>query len=100
MDSLGTILERAKIERRRLLLTSLGGLGAASLAGFGGRRAFAQDAPQLANSLRSLTNPYHASFAKGGEIFAKSVGAPYSVLVTEGNSEKGISDVRALLAKS
>jgi ribose transport system substrate-binding protein len=100
MESLGSIFQRAKLERRRLLLTSLAGLGAAGMTGLAGRRAFGQDQPQLANSLRSLTNPYHASFAKGGEMFAQSVGAPYEVLVTEGNSEKGISDVRALLAKS
>ncbi|MBF0276604.1 MAG: sugar ABC transporter substrate-binding protein [SAR324 cluster bacterium] len=54
----------------------------------------------LANSMRSNTNPYHATFARGGELFAQSIGAKYQVLVTEGNSEKGISDVRALLART
>ena len=89
-----------RIDRRKLMMTSVAGLGAASLSGLGGRAALAADKPQLAISLRSLTNPYHASFAKGGQMFAESVGAPCEVLVTEGNSEKGISDVRALLAKS
>ncbi len=51
----------------------------------------------LANSLRSVANPYHANLAKGGEEFAKSIGAKYEVLVTEGNSEKGIADIKALL---
>jgi len=65
------------------------------------RNVFAQDAGYtLATSLRSLANPYHASFAKGGENFAKSVNAPYEVLVTEGNSEKGISDIKALLQRT
>lgn len=63
-------------------------------------RARAAGPVQLAISLRSLTNPYHAAFAKGGQEFAKSVGLPIEVLVTEGNSEKGIADIRALLAKS
>ena len=100
MELLGKTLGRTKIERRRLLLASLAGLGTAGMTGLGTRRAFGQDKPQLAISLRSLTNPYHASFAKGGQMFAESVGSTCEVLVTEGNSEKGISDVRALLAKS
>ena len=54
----------------------------------------------LANSMRSVANPYHASFAKGGEDFAKSIGAKYETLVTEGNSEKGISDIKALLQRT
>jgi ribose transport system substrate-binding protein len=52
------------------------------------------------NSIRSLTNPYHATWNKGGEAFAKSVGAPYVTLVTEGNSEKGVADIKAMLAKT
>lgn len=83
---------------RRLLLQGAAGVAALSLPGLGRLRA--ADQPQCANSLRSLTNPYHASFAKGGELFAQSVGAPYETLVTEGNSEKGIADIRALLARS
>ena len=54
----------------------------------------------LANSMRSVANPYHASFAKGGEEFAKTIGAKYETLVTEGNSEKGISDIKALLQRT
>ena len=54
----------------------------------------------LANSLRSLANPYHATFAKGGAEFAKSIDATYVTLVTEGNSEKGISDIKALLQRT
>ncbi len=61
--------------------------------------AAAQDLT-LAISMRSLSNPYHATFAKGGENFAKSVGLPFEVLVTEGNSEKGLADIRALIART
>ena len=54
----------------------------------------------LAISMRSLSNPYHATFARGGEEFAASVGLPFEVLVTEGNSEKGLADIRALIART
>src|SRR5258707_185553 len=74
---------------RRSLLKVAGGLaGAAALPMPFIRRAHAAGTTQLAISLRSLTNPYHADFAKGGQNFAKSVGQPIEVLVTEGNSEK------------
>ena len=64
-----------------------------------GTVAFADDLT-LAISMRSLSNPYHATFAKGGEVFAESVGLPFEVLVTEGNSEKGLADIRALIART
>ena len=59
-----------------------------------------QDKPTVVNSIRSLSNPYHATWNKGGAAFAKSVGAEYVTLVTEGNSEKGIADIKAILAKT
>ena len=90
---------RAGLNRRSVLKGIAGAAGASAFAG--GLPAFAQSGDwTLANSLRSLSNPYHASFAKGGEDFAKSIGAPYEVLVTEGNSEKGISDIKALLQRT
>jgi ribose transport system substrate-binding protein len=94
-------LETALINRRSLL-TGIAGLGAAGvLAGAFPRPAIAQETTwTLANSLRSLANPYHATFAKGGEEFAKTIGAKYETLVTEGNSEKGISDIKALLQRT
>ena len=64
------------------------------------RRGFAADNPTVVNSIRSLSNPYHATWNKGGEAFAKAVGADYVTLVTEGNSEKGIADIKAILAKT
>ena len=93
-------LIRHGISRRSFLQASAAGVGIASLSGFAAGRALAADGYTLVLSMRSLANPYHATFAKGGEDFAKSVGLPYEVLVTEGNSEKGISDVRALLART
>jgi ribose transport system substrate-binding protein len=88
------------ISRRSLIKASAGLVGAAALPMPFISKGFAADKVQLAISLRSLTNPYHANFAKGGQEFAKSVGMPIEVLVTEGNSEKGIADIRALIAKS
>jgi ribose transport system substrate-binding protein len=55
---------------------------------------------QFASSIRSLSNAFHTSWDKGGQAYAGSVGASYSTLVTEGNSEKGIADIKTLLAKT
>ncbi len=87
---------------RRDVLKSAAGIAGIGLApGLLGRAAFAQaDEWTLAISMRSLANPYHATFANAGKAFAESIGAPFEMLVTEGNSEKGIADVRALLART
>lgn len=61
--------------------------------------ASAQDLT-LAISMRSLSNPYHATFAEGGRKFAEQAGLPFEILVTEGNSEKGLADIRALIART
>ncbi|MBX2883305.1 MAG: substrate-binding domain-containing protein [Granulosicoccus sp.] len=90
---------KLEMNRRNFLKTSAAGLGAASL-GLPAARLLAQEDYTLVLSMRSLANPYHATFAEGGKMFAESVGLPFEVLVTEGNSEKGISDVRALLART
>jgi ribose transport system substrate-binding protein len=83
---------------RRSVLKGAAGIAAASTFPM---PAIAQEATwTLANSMRSVANPYHATFAKGGEDFAKSIGAKYETLVTEGNSEKGISDIKALLQRT
>ena len=83
-----------KLARRTLLLAAT-----AALSSGISPAAFADDLT-LAISMRSLSNPYHATFARGGEEFANSVGLPFEVLVTEGNSEKGLADIRALIART
>jgi ribose transport system substrate-binding protein len=89
------------LNRRDVVKMGAGLVGFAAMASSLPRIVFAQGGGwTLANSLRSLSNPYHAAFAEGGKRFAESVGAPYEVLVTEGNSEKGIADIRALLART
>lgn len=87
---------------RRGVLKGAAGLGAATaLAKFPTPAiAMAHAGWTLANSLRSVANPYHATFAQGGQNFADHVGMPYEVLVTEGNSEKGIADIKALLSRT
>jgi len=84
--------------RRRSFMIGSGGLALA--ATLGRNTGLAADKPVLVNSIRSLTNPYHATWNKGGAAFAKSVGCEYVTLVTEGNSEKGIADIRAILART
>jgi ribose transport system substrate-binding protein len=84
--------------RRALLKGAVA--GASVLAVGTPLRARAADKITVVNSIRSLTNPYHATWNKGGAAFAKSVGADYVTLVTEGNSEKGIADIQAVLAKT
>ncbi len=87
-------------DRRTLIrLTGAGALGLLAAPAIL-RHARAAGTPTVVNSIRSLTNPYHATWNKGGAAFAKSVGAEYVTLVTEGNSEKGVSDIKAILAKT
>jgi ribose transport system substrate-binding protein len=86
--------------RRRIVQSTMLLGTAAAVSAPWVRRVSAADAPTVANSIRSLSNPYHATWNKGGAAFAKSVGAEYFTLVTEANSEKGVSDIKALLAKT
>jgi ribose transport system substrate-binding protein len=87
--------------RRDVLKGAGGALAITTLASSFPKPAIAKETTwTLANSMRSLANPYHATFAKGGEDFAKSIDARYETLVTEGNSEKGVSDIKALLQRT
>jgi ribose transport system substrate-binding protein len=85
--------------RRRAMLQIAGALAgvAAVTRPFGARAA---DAPTLVTSIRSLSNPYHAVWKQGADAFAKSVGLENVTLVSEGNSEKSIADIRAMIAKT
>ena len=93
--------DSGRFGRRRFLQGTAATVGGAALVSALPAAVRANPAEwTLCNSLRSLANPYHATFAKGGEDFANFIGANYEVIVTEGNSEKGIADVRALLART
>ncbi|MDE3177051.1 MAG: sugar ABC transporter substrate-binding protein [Pseudomonadota bacterium] len=92
---------QAKTSRRALLKGAGGALALGSLGFSFPRPAIAKETTwTFANSMRSLANPYHATFAKGGEDFAKSIDAKFETLVTDGNSEKGIADIKALLQRT
>jgi ribose transport system substrate-binding protein len=94
------VVDRLPLARRDFL-KGAAALGMGAALPFGAVRSLAaQDKPTLVNSIRSLTNPYHATWNKGGAAFAKSVGAEYVTLVTEGNSEKGVADIKAILSKT
>ena len=98
------LLELIKTGRldRRMLLKIAGATGGAAtasrLVGPGG--VMAQEEPTLVTSIRSLSNPYHAVWAKGGDAFAESVGLQHEVQTTEGDSQKGIAAINAVLANS
>jgi ribose transport system substrate-binding protein len=92
-------IEQATIDRRRFLISSALGIGAVAVSG-SRFPAMAAGTYTLGSSIRSLSNAFHASWSKGGEDFAASVGESHVALVTEGNSEKGIADIKALLAKA
>ena len=91
-------IEAALIERRRFLIGSALAAGSLLLPA-GARRAFAASDLQFASSIRSLSNAFHVAWDKGSKAYADTVSAPYAALVTEGNSEKGIADIKAMLAK-
>jgi ribose transport system substrate-binding protein len=61
---------------------------------------FAAGPVTLVTSIRGLDNPYHANYAVGAKALGALLKLPVDVLSTEGNSQKGISDVRAEVAKT
>src|SRR5689334_15852048 len=91
-----------KISRRDFLRHSALATGVTIVAGTGmvSKLALAQDKITVVNSIRSLKNPYHGTWNLGGRIFAESVGADYVTLLTEGDSQKGLADINALLART
>jgi ribose transport system substrate-binding protein len=91
---------RTPATRRRFLKGSALTLAAGAMSAGLPRRLFADEKITAVNSIRSLSNPYHATWNKGGEAFAKAAGLDYTTLVTEGDSEKGIADIKAIIAKT
>jgi ribose transport system substrate-binding protein len=94
--------EMNKISRRAFLRHTALATGVTIVAGTGmvSRLALAQDKLTVVNSIRSLKNPYHGTWNLGGRIFAESIGADYVTLLTEGDSQKGLGDINALLART
>ncbi|WP_192498627.1 sugar ABC transporter substrate-binding protein [Ornithinimicrobium pratense] len=56
------------------------------------------DDVQLVLAIRSLSNPYHANWVEGAEIFAESVDKDLTVLSDDGDSQKQLSQIRSLIA--
>ena len=95
-------INKYQLSRRNFLRASTAAAAAAMFAKspLGRVLAQAEEKPTLVNSIRSLTNPYHSTWNLGGRIFAESIGAPYETLLSEGNSEKAMSDITAMIAKT
>lgn len=85
---------------RRQFLAGTTAVGIGAMAGSFPRGARAASPPLLVTSIRSLSNPYHAVWKEGADAYAKQMGLDHVTLVTEGNSEKGISDINAMIAKT
>ena len=73
-----------KMSRRNFLRTSTGAVAAAMFAQSGLSKLLAQgvELPTLVTSIRSLTNPYHATWNRGARFFAaiggrRACDAPY-----------------------
>jgi ribose transport system substrate-binding protein len=95
------LIATGRLDRRTLLRIAVATGGAATAARLvdpGG--VMAQEEPTLVTSIRSLSNPYHAVWAKGGDTFADSVGLSNEVQTTEGDSQKGIAAIKSVLASS
>ena len=54
----------------------------------------------LVVSIRGLDNPYHANYAVGAKALGALLKLPVDVLATGADSQKGISDVKAEVAKT
>jgi len=63
--------------------------------------SFAADSQTtLAISIRTLSSPYQVMYKVGAEAYAKKVGLPLDVLTTEANSQKGLTDIKAEVART
>lgn len=83
----------------RVIARLLAGASLAAVVGFGGV-ATAAGKTTLVVSIRGLDNPYHANYKVGADALGKQLGLPVDTLSTEANSQKGISDIKAEVAKT
>lgn len=105
MSFIKKFIDRETINRRNFLFATA--MGASSLVAASVLRSSPAIAslkdPAIAWSYRDRTNPYWNAIVSGGEAFVESIGkskADLINLINEGSSEKSLSDVRALLAKT
>ena len=60
----------------------------------------AESQTTLAISIRTLSSPYQVMYKVGAEAYAKKVDLPLDVLTTEANSQKGLTDIKAEVART
>ena len=93
---------RAAAAGLAVIALALTGCSSASEDGGGGGGAAAGPVdPEdlvLVQSIRSLSNPYHANWVAGGEMFAESVGMEVQTLANEGDSQQQLTQIRSVLA--
>ncbi len=75
-------------------------LCAAIVSGVLAVKAEAADKVTLVVSIRGLDNPYHANYAEGAKALGEILGLPVDVLSTEADSQKGIADIKAEVART
>ena len=79
----------SKLSRRTVLKGAAGAAAIGTLGGAFPMPAIAQETTwTLANSLRSVANPYHATFARGGEEFAKHPRSRHGVDAVAGEEDE------------
>lgn len=72
-------------------------VGCSSASDGGGEGATgAEGEVQLVEGVRSLSNSYHANWVAGGELFGESIGEEVIVLSDEADSQKQLSQIKAL----
>lgn len=105
MSFIKDFIEKETISRREFLFRSAMGLGALATGSslIHSRGVMAAADPTMAWSYRNRTNPYWNEIVSGGEAFVKSLGVEVDTLthlISDGSSEKSLSDVKALLTKT
>ncbi len=98
-----TVTKKVKIRKKVHLLSGINpSLFAFILAAASWQNASFAAEPQttLAISIRTLSSPYQVMYKVGAEAYAKKVGLPLDVLTTEANSQKGLTDIKAEVART
>ena len=93
-----TVTERVKVSTRVHLFSGtilIFAIAAASTVLFA-----AESQTTLAISIRTLSSPYQVMYKIGAEAYAKKMGLPLDVLTTEANSRKGLTDIKAEVART
>ncbi len=92
------------MKKSLIALTCIGALlmvvAVGAFAGGQKESAAAKAPTTLAISIRTLSSPYQVMYKNGAEAYSKIVGLPLDVLTTEANSEKGLTDIKAEIART